>query len=202
LDETSEVFKTAEVFAGHLPLLIELRHYIAEVAAKNCIGFLEYFHYLGKEGYALNHVDLKERLKTRPSFVIFDGLDEIFALVSRDKVTQEIIGFVGEYPQARVLVTSRLLGYQGEALRAADFREYTLEDYEKQKLRSTFDISGKYWYCLDSKALIDEKRVEEAAKELELPPETIRQHYEEIAKEIPLRLSWKAVNPVRVKRFK
>ena len=48
-------------------------------------------------------------------------------------------------------------------------------------------------YLLDSKAIIDEKRVEEAATELQLPPETIRQHYEDIAKEIPLQLSWKAV---------
>jgi hypothetical protein len=45
---------------------------------------------------------------------------------------------------------------------------------------------------LDSKAIIDEERVEKAVKELELPPETIRQHYEDIAKEIPLQLSWKA----------
>jgi len=40
--------------------------------------------------------------------------------------------------------------------------------------------------------LIDEKRVEEAAKELELSAETIRQHYEDITKKIPLQLSWKA----------
>jgi predicted ArsR family transcriptional regulator len=45
---------------------------------------------------------------------------------------------------------------------------------------------------LDSKAFIEKKRVEEAAKVLGLPPETIRQHYENIAQEIPLRLAWKA----------
>ena len=166
LDETSEVLKTAEVFAGHLPLLVELRHYIAEVAAKNCIGFLEYFHYLGKaQGYTLNHVDLKEQLKTRPSLVIFDGLDEIFDLVSRDNVTQEIIGFVGEYPQARVLVTSRIIGYQGEALRAADFCEYTLEDFEPEQIK-TF---AQGWFNLVFRDKPDEakfryQRIETALK--------------------------------------
>jgi hypothetical protein len=49
------------------------------------------------------------------------------------------------------------------------------------------------WGWLDSKALIDEKRVEQAANKLALPPETIRQHYEDIAKEIPLCLAWKVV---------
>jgi len=54
----------------------------------------------------------------------------------------------------------------------------------------TEDFDGR-WLWLDSKALIDEKRVEDAAKVLKLPPATIRQHYEDIAKEIPLRLAWK-----------
>jgi hypothetical protein len=63
-----------------------------------------------------------------------------------------------------------------------------------QKLLSK-DFSPRnivFYNWLDSKTIIDEKRVEEAAKELELSPKTIRQHYEDIAKEIPLQLSWKA----------
>jgi len=145
LAETSEVFKTSEVFAGHLPLLVELRNYMGEVASNNCVGFLEYFHYLGKtQGYTLNHLELKEQLKTRPSLIIFDGLDEIFELGLRDKVTQEIIGFAGEYPQARVLVTSRIIGYQGKALQAANFREYTLQDLEEEQIK----VFARGWFDL------------------------------------------------------
>jgi predicted NACHT family NTPase len=43
---------------------------------------------------------------------------------------------------------------------------------------------------LDSQEFIDEERVADAADAFELHPETIRQHYEAIAKEISLRLSW------------
>jgi energy-coupling factor transporter ATP-binding protein EcfA2 len=134
LDETSDVFNS---FAGHLPLLVELRNYMGEVAANNCDGFLEYFHYLGKtQGYTINHLELKQQLETRPCLIIFDGLDEIFDLRLRDKVTQEIIGFSGEYPQARVVVTSRMIGYEGKALQAADFREYTLLDLNREQIKT------------------------------------------------------------------
>lgn len=134
LDETFEVFNS---FAGHLPLLVELRYYMSEVAAKNCDGFLEYFHYLGKtQGYTLNHLELKEQLKTRPCLIIFDGLDEIFDPGLRDKVTQEIIGFAGEYPQARVVVTSRIIGYKGKALQNANFSEYTLLNLNQEQIKT------------------------------------------------------------------
>jgi len=134
--ENAEVFKTS--FAGHLPLLVELRNYMGEVASQHCAGFLEYFHYLGKtQGYTLNHLELKEQLKTRPSLIIFDGLDEIFDPVKREKITEEIIGFALEYQdKARVLVTSRIIGYQGKALQAADFCEYTLLDFEPAQIKT------------------------------------------------------------------
>jgi uncharacterized membrane-anchored protein YjiN (DUF445 family)/energy-coupling factor transporter ATP-binding protein EcfA2 len=157
LADTAEVFKTSEVFAGHLPLLVELRNYIGEVASNHCAGFLEYFHHLGKtQGYTLNHLELKEQLKTRPSLIIFDGLDEIFEPKERDKITQEIIGFALEYQdKARVLVTSRIIGYQANALQAADFREYTLQDLAPAQIK-TF---AQGWY----KLLVFRDKPEESA---------------------------------------
>lgn len=65
------------------------------------------------------------------------------------------------------------------------------DDTWQKMLLQDFDIEDSFWWdWLDSKALIDEERVEKASKALKLPTETIRQHYEAIAKEIPLRLSW------------
>jgi hypothetical protein len=68
-------------------------------------------------------------------------------------------------------------------------KHYYNETWQKLLSENFFGIND--WSWLDSKAIIDEERVEEAAEELELSPETIRQHYEDIAKEIPLRLAWK-----------
>jgi len=126
-----------EPLKGHLPLLIELRAYIAAVKDKHTDNFLDYFHYLGKsEGYGVNFLELKQQLKTKPSLIIFDGLDEIFDPVQRDKITQEIIGFSHDYKKARFVVTSRIIGYQGKALRDADFAEYTLQDLESEQIKT------------------------------------------------------------------
>ena len=126
-----------EPLKGHLPLLIELRSYIAAVSGRHCDNFLDYFHYLGKsEGYGLNHLDLKARLKNNPALVLFDGLDEIFNLAQREKITQEIIGFANEYTKASVLITSRIVGYQGAAIRNADFSEYTLQDLDAEQIQT------------------------------------------------------------------
>ena len=144
----SVLVRTLEFFkvGGHLPLLVELRNYMGEVAGNKCCGFLEYFHNLGKaEGYTFNSVGLKEQLKTRSSLVIFDGLDEIFDPMERDKIVQEIIGFTLEYQdKARILVTSRIVGYQGKALQAADFCEYTLQDLELEQIKGF----ARGWYDL------------------------------------------------------
>jgi energy-coupling factor transporter ATP-binding protein EcfA2 len=147
LDDSSEIFSEAsDVFAGHLPLLVELRNYKGEVASNHCAGFLEYFHHLGKtQGYTFNHLELKKQLKTRPSLIIFEGLDEIFEPKEREKITEEIIGFALEYQdKARVLVTSRIIGYQRNALQAAEFREYTLQDFVPAQIK-TF---AQGWYKL------------------------------------------------------
>ncbi|MDT4291908.1 HEAT repeat domain-containing protein [Methylomonas sp. MO1] len=125
---------------GHLPLLIELRAYIAAVEAEHAENFLEYLHYLGKsEGYAINHQELQTQLKTQPALVMFDGLDEIFDLSKRGKITEEIIGFAHDYKRARILVTSRIVGYDGLALRSADFKEYTLQDLDKTQIQTFAD---------------------------------------------------------------
>ncbi|MDM8568555.1 HEAT repeat domain-containing protein [Thiotrichales bacterium HSG1] len=165
----SVLARNLEFFAtgGHLPLLVELRNYMGEVAGNKCCGFLEYFHNLGKaEGYTFNSVELKELLKTRPSLVIFDGLDEIFDPVEREKITQQIIGFALDYQdKARVLVTSRIVGYQGKALQAADFYEYTLQDLELEQIKSF----ARGWFDLVFRDKVNEadfryQRIETALK--------------------------------------
>jgi len=108
-------------------------------------GFLEYFHHLGKtQGYALNHLALKEHLKDRRSLLIFDGLDEIFAAQLREQLIQQIIGVANEYTKARIIVTSRITGYSGQALQAAAFREYTLQDLNPAQI-ATF---ARGWFNL------------------------------------------------------
>ncbi len=124
-------------FKGHLPLLIELRHYREYVGGNQSVGLLEYFHHLlfKAQGSHLNLLKFKEQLKVCPSLIIFDGLNEI-APCKREEVTQEIIRFAKKYSLARIVVTSRIVGYQGYAFQSANFQEYTLQDLQPEQIKT------------------------------------------------------------------
>lgn len=119
------------------PLLLELRDYAHARGERECQDFLSYFDFLGKDqGYFLNETWLHERLETGPSLVIFDGLDEIFNREDRRRVTEAIVGFTHKYALARVVVTTRPVGYQDQKLRAADFRHFGLEDLGPKEIET------------------------------------------------------------------
>ncbi len=133
-------------FAGHLPLLVEIREFIAERSCGKCETFLAFLDYLGKtQGYALEEAWLAKRLSAGPSLVIFDGLDEIFDAGDRERVMKEIAGFCSDYPKAWVVVTSRPVGYTDAILRAAGFRHFALQDLDDAQIehfiRSWFDLT-------------------------------------------------------------
>ena len=145
LGQDEQSLERVKTFAGYLPLLVELRDYLAAKTQSYgaYFNFIEYFQYLSvTHGFGINHLALAEQLKTRPALVIFDGLDEIFNPRERAEVIEEIIGFTTLYPQVRIIVTSRLTGYTGHALRAANFQEYTLLDFTPEQT----DIFIKTWF--------------------------------------------------------
>jgi predicted NACHT family NTPase len=116
-----------DVLTKELPLLIELRNYI-ENKDKN---FLEYFHKgTGVLGGLLNQNELEKWLKNNQTIVLFDGLDEVLDPSKRENVVIDITNFTATYPKARVIVTSRIIGYeqQQHRFRDANFREFMLQD--------------------------------------------------------------------------
>ena len=119
-----------------LPLLIELRSYIDNLAiAKN---FLEYLHQgRGVNAGTLNQHELNQWLKHYPSIVMFDGLDEILDDAKREDVVIDIINFTTNYPKVRVLVTSRVVGYekQRHKFQSANFREFMLQDLDIEQIK-------------------------------------------------------------------
>jgi predicted NACHT family NTPase len=121
-----------------LPLLIELRNYFDNSKKSNYQNFLEYFHRgTGVRGGNLNQKELNKYLENHPSIVIFDGLDEILEAGEREKIVIDIINFTTNYPQARVLVTSRIVGYEQQRgkFRDANFRHFMLQDLNLDQIR-------------------------------------------------------------------
>jgi predicted NACHT family NTPase len=76
--------------------------------------------------------------------VIFDGLDEIFDPERRERITRQIVGFASDYPKARVIVTSRVIGYRRKILTDAGFSHFTLQDLDEQQVERFVT----HWYDL------------------------------------------------------
>ena len=148
--------KLRRAFEGYLPLLIELRSYTGLCAEGKCDTFLEFLDYMGEtEGWHLNKDALHHYLKTDGrAVVIFDGLDEIFEPRERERVARRIAGFASDYPKARVIVTSRVIGYRRKVLEDAGFAHFTLQDLDEQQVSAFVDR----WYSLASNDRPDEAR--------------------------------------------
>lgn len=146
--------KVQKEFEGYLPLLIELRTFAVLCADGKCETPLEFLEHLGKtEGWGLTQSALHNHLKgDGHAVVIFDGLDEIFEPKLRETITNQIVGFTNAYPKARVVVTSRILGYRRKILSDAGFTHFTLQDLDEKQVESFITK----WYPLAMKDRLDE----------------------------------------------
>ena len=122
------------VISQPIPLLIELRSYSRDRNSGQCKDFLEFFH-KGSVICRLNQHQLHEQLKAGKVLVMFDGLDEVFDPAQREEVITDIHRFTNDYPNVRVIVTSRIIGYKPQRLRDAQFRHFMLQDLESEKIQ-------------------------------------------------------------------
>ncbi|MBD2774402.1 NACHT domain-containing protein [Iningainema tapete] len=126
-----------DILSLELPLLIELRNFLDN--RQFCHNFLEYYHKgSGINGGNLGQKELHDWLKNNKSIVMFDGLDEVLDLGERENVVTDIINFTHTYPKVRVLVTSRVIGYeqQYQKLRHANFSHFMLQDLNQEQIRN------------------------------------------------------------------
>ena len=124
------VLRWAEDPSRPLALLIELRQ-----AHSN---FLDYLEKGAGPTCCLPRVELDRHLKAEKSLVLFDGLDEVTEAARPDTVSA-IIRFAGDYPKARVVVTTRIHGYSPgsthpEQFRDAGFEQFTLQDFDPSEI--------------------------------------------------------------------
>ncbi|MEQ8386169.1 MAG: HEAT repeat domain-containing protein [Coleofasciculus sp. A1-SPW-01] len=118
-----------------IPLLIELRTYMRNRDVGQCKNFLEFFHDSSGIVCHLNQHQLVEQLKAGNALVMFDGLDEVFDPGKREDVITDIHRFTNDYPDVRVIVTSRVIGYKPQRLRDAQFYHFMLQDLEVDQIQ-------------------------------------------------------------------
>lgn len=134
LSEDSE-FGPLQSLAGSLPVLVELKTYAdPRYRGGTFLDFVDDLY--AKQGLGLPRALLAQYLEQDGRAIfMFDGLDEIFDTLVREEVTNEIAGFAARYPNVRIIVTSRVLGYKRDILDAAGFAHHQLEDLNLEQIR-------------------------------------------------------------------
>ncbi|UKO97104.1 HEAT repeat domain-containing protein [Nostoc sp. UHCC 0870] len=137
-----------------IPLLVELRTYVRYQENEQCQDFLEFFRKNSGLNSALNHSQLDAVLRNGDAYVMFDGLDEVFEPSKREAAITDIINFTQDYPLVRVIVTSRVIGYQPNRLRDASFRHFMLQDLELEQIYEFISL----WHNLAFSDLFEKQR--------------------------------------------
>jgi hypothetical protein len=121
--------------AGPVPILIELRLF----HRSGRTDFLDFLENDKDVVFRFPRDFLSTQLLAGRAELLFDGLDEIFDPIARTTVARLIAAYSELFPQARILVTSRLIGYPGAILRRAEFAHWLLADFDDAKIATFLD---------------------------------------------------------------
>lgn len=121
-----------------LPLLIELREY----AISNVEDFLDFLHRGAGADWQLDKKQLEKYLESNSTLVMFDGLDEVFDRNAQGTIVDSIIRFAQKYRNARVLISSRIIGYNPDRLKHSNFRHFTIQPLDRGEIHEFID----HWY--------------------------------------------------------
>lgn len=112
----------------HLPLWIDLKEY-----ARQPVGLKQHLD-SGQPCFGLDARELEQQLRFGTAALYLDGLDEIFSPPARRSVIEEVAAFSARYPKARIVITSRIIGYEPDRLCNAGFTHATLEKFHDDQV--------------------------------------------------------------------
>lgn len=123
----------AELEAAIVPLVVELQQYANDRQDGRCNTLLDFMETGSFCGH-LSRSAIDQRLKTGRAWLFLDGLDEVFEPAERQAITVEIARLAEQYPQAKIVVTSRVIGYKPYDLSGAEFRHFLLQDLDETQI--------------------------------------------------------------------
>ncbi|MEO3813448.1 NACHT domain-containing protein [Sphaerisporangium sp. B11E5] len=149
----------ASIASGPLPFLVTVRMFAAEdPPARSVVDYIEnrlrtYYQCSPPKGL------LDRLLLSGSALIIFDGLDELLDARRRAEMTEIVENFAMEYPLARVLVTSRSVGYSEAPLDYQQFTSYKVNGFESSQIE---EYSRK-WFNQENDLTKEEARRTAAA---------------------------------------
>ena len=127
-----------------VPFLVTLREYAsAESPERSVLHYIEHkletFYQCSPPPHFLESI-----LLSGAALVIFDGLDELMDTSRRSEISAIIENFCSEYPLTRVLVTSRVIGYDQARLDERQFECYQIVGFNSQQVA---EYAQKWFTC-------------------------------------------------------
>jgi hypothetical protein len=116
-----------------IPLVVEMGPY----GRWRCDRRKDFIRFLEEApGWHEWHPGLLAKLIEPPGRVVLllDGLDEVFDVKLRTDVMDDLQRFSAQFPHLPILVTSRVVGYQAQRLRDAEFRHFMLQDLDATQI--------------------------------------------------------------------
>lgn len=123
-----------------LPIFVKIREFDKALSESRKPGYnlRDYLYEVMKRNYdvPLPHGFFEEYLDRGRALLLFDGLDEVAPETRRAEVRRLIEAFItGCGGDNKVVVTSRTAGYGRTPLSTADYRHFTLEDFNGEEIR-------------------------------------------------------------------
>lgn len=130
-------------FAGPLPLLLEMRQYAARVARAreenqlqpNLLAWAGELLGLSAGVASVPEEVLCTQLSDGKTVLYCDALDEIFEPDLRRATAEQLLQIAIKIPSARIVVTSRPVGYPDEVLGPIGFGHWLLQDFDKKQIK-------------------------------------------------------------------
>lgn len=131
--------------AAATPFLVTLRDFTADgVITRSVVEYIEHemevvYQCAPPRGW------LRRQLLDGAALVVFDGLDELVDTTRRSHISTVIEHFCIEYPLARVLVTSRFVGYRQASLDERAFIKYRIDRFDDEQVAEY----ARKWFASD-----------------------------------------------------
>lgn len=150
---------TNKEILNRIPFRLELRKY-HNFKKENKEGLTKYLRSILELEFGFSNIpidDFEKFLKEYECLIIFDGLDEIFDVSDKLNVKNDIENFITLYPNSRIIVTSRFIGYNDAALNEDLVLKLTINKFNNFQIEKYI----RNWY------LIEESNENNREKEIE-----------------------------------
>jgi predicted NACHT family NTPase len=121
---------------GKFPLFIDLEEYARSKFFSE--GFWKFWQHGPGTSFKRQFEKIEKSLRDSTRLLIFEGLDRVSPLQYLD-VLNKIVEFSEYYLGARIIVTSRSVGYNPDRLENAEFKHFTIQDLDEAQIENFID---------------------------------------------------------------